>query len=357
MFSIKIFFVVFLLLVNSYLFAQEKSDIIEKIEIVGNERIDLSTIQSYVTINIGSKFDALSLNDAIKSLYSTDLFSEISFKRENGALIIIVKENPVINRIAFEGNQRIEDEDILAEIYLKPRTVFTKTKVKNDLERLRTLYRRSGRFAAKIEPKIIILDQNRLDLVFEIDEGPLTKISNIQFIGNKSFSDSKLRREMLLKEKAWWRIMSSSDRYDPDILGYDRESIRRFYVNSGFVDIDITSISSELKPERDTFHISMVINEGTRYKFGNIGGELHIDGVNPQLIKEKINIEKGKWYNAQKLDRVVSSISENIMKNGFSFVEVFPELTRKENDTIDVKFIIREGVKTYVNRINIIGND
>ncbi len=354
----KIMFLCVCFFYSNTLVANDNYEVITDIEIKGNQRLDFNTIQSYINIKIGDKFDPETLNDAFKSLFATDLFSQISFLKENTKLIVSIEENPVINRVVFEGNKRLKDDDINAEILLKPRTVFTRNRVKQDLKRLTTLYRRSGRFASKIEPKVIMLDQNRVDLVFEIEEGPLTKISNISFLGNNSYTDSRLRREILLGEHRWWKVLSSSSSYDPDILNFDQESLRRFYLNEGFVDIDINSISAELNPEKDFFYITFSINEGERYKFGDIKGEIRLEGVTSNLIRNNINIKSGQWYNAEKIDKITTDITENVRNAGFPFVEVVPNLRRKSEDSIiDINFIVKEGPKIYVERINIVGNE
>ncbi len=354
---IKLLIILNILFLHCSSFSQEEKDAIKDIRILGNQRLDYDTIQSYININIGDYFTSSSLNEAFKSLFSTDLFSSISFSKNKNTLVINVVENPVINRTAFEGNKRIDDEDIQTEIFLKPRIVFTRNKVKKDLQRLSALYRRSGRFAAKISPKVIMLDQNRVDLVFEIEEGPVTKISDINFIGNSAFTDSTLRREMLLSESRWWKVLSTSDRYDPDVLSFDQDNLRRFYINQGFVDVDIISTTAELRPEKDFFSITVSLEEGKRHKFGNIKGEIRITGIKGSLVRKSINIKKNQWYSAEKLDVDSAKITESIMASGYPFVEVVPKLTRRTEDGyIDVNFVIRDGPRAYVNRINIIGN-
>ena len=229
---------------------------ITSIEVLGTQRIDPETVISYSNLKVGDQSDPDKLDTALKILFKTGLFADVDFVKVGEKLVINVIENPVINRVAFEGNKRIESKDLELELQLKPRLVFTRTKVQQDIQRLLTLYRLSGRFAAQIVPKIIKLEQNRVNLVFEIDEGPLSKIRNISFIGNKDFSDAELSSIIHTKEYAFWRILTSTDTYDPDRLSYDRELLRRFYLNRGYVDFKVLSAVAELTPDQKDFVVT-----------------------------------------------------------------------------------------------------
>ena len=229
------------------------------IEVLGTQRIDPETVISYSNLKAGDQSDPDTLDTALKTLFKTGLFADVDFVQVGKKLVINVIENPVINRIAFEGNKRIEYADLELELQLKPRLVFTRTKVQQDVQRLLTLYRLSGRFAAQVVPKIIRRDQNRVNLVFEIDEGPLSKIRNISFIGNKNFSDSELATVINTREYAFWKILTSTDTYDPDRLSYDRELLRRFYLNKGYVDFKVLSAVAELTPDQKDFVITFFV--------------------------------------------------------------------------------------------------
>ena len=199
-------------------------DTITEIRVEGNQRIEPATIVSYMQMSAGDRFDALKVDQALKNLFATGLFADVNFSREGSVLVVRVAENPIINRLAFEGNRRIDDETLQAEVQLRPRVVYTATKVQNDAKRILDIYRRSGRFAATVEPKVIPLDQNRVDLVFEINEGEVTEVRRIDFVGNNNFSDSSLREEILTTESAWYRFFATNDTYDPDRITVDRES-------------------------------------------------------------------------------------------------------------------------------------
>ena len=259
----------------------QAQDIIAEIRVVGTQRIEPSTVMSRMALTAGEPFDAALMDRSLKALFETGLFADVTLRREGQALIVQVVENPIINRIAFEGNRRIDDEVLLAEVSLRQRVVYTRTKVQTDVQRLLDLYRISGRFAATVEPKVIQLPQNRVDLVFEITEGPLTAIRKISFIGNATFSDRTLRGVIQTVESAWYRFLTTEDRYDPDRLTFDRELLRRFYLAQGYADFRVASAVAELTPDQEAFIITFTVEEGRRYRFGKIdgGGETAADAV------------------------------------------------------------------------------
>ena len=327
------------------------------INIEGNQRIDNATIKSYLNLdNNNNDINISDLNIVFKELFSTELFSEITFNLQNNILDIKVKENPIINRVALEGNKRIKDDDILPEILLKPRDILTLNKVKNNLQKIRGIYRGNGRYAAVVKPKVIYLEQNRVDLVFEIEEGPLTKIGYIKFLGNKFFSDRKLKTEILTKESRWWKVLSAGGKFDSDLLNFDQENLKRYYANKGFVDANIETSIAELNLKRDSFFITFMVNEGERYKFGNISADVKLKGIDKSLIIDGIRFKEGSWFSSKRLDDAIVKITENIMKNGIPFISVQPKLTRKENNSIDVVFNISPSKKNYINKIIISGN-
>jgi outer membrane protein insertion porin family len=344
------FFLNILLCTNAY------CNKIMKINIQGNERIDDATIISYLDLEKNNNVDISDLNIMFKELFSTELFSEITFNLNGDILIVKVKENPVINRIALEGNKRVKDDDLLPEILLKPRDILTLNKVKNNLQKILGIYRGNGRYAAVVKPKVIYLEQNRVDLVFEIEEGPLTKIGFIKFLGNSFFSDRKLKTEILTKESRWWKVLSTGGKFDPDLLNFDQENLKRFYANKGFVDANIETSIAELNLQRDAFFITFMVNEGERYRFGNISADVKLRGVDKSLIKDGIRFKKGSWFSSKRLDDAIVKITENIMKNGIPFISVQPSLTRKQDNTIDVIFNIIPAKKNYINKIIISGN-
>ena len=330
---------------------------IEEIRIEGSQRVDPSTVQSYMRLDPGDPFDALRLDESLKALFATGLFADVTLTRQGDALIVRVVENPIINRIAFEGNTRIDDETLEIETQLRPRVVYTRTRVQQDVERLLDLYRSQGRFAATIEPKIIRLDQNRVDLVFEIDEGDTTGIKAINFIGNREFSDSSLRGEIATAETAWWRFLTSSDTYDPDRLNFDQELLRRFYLSEGYADFRVLSVVAELTPDKEDFIITFTVDEGPRYRFGTIDLASTIPNLDAEELRDFVTTEQGEWYDATEVDDTIEELTNQVGNLGYAFVDVRPETKRNTEDlVIDLNFEIQEGPRVFVERIDIEGN-
>jgi len=335
----------------------QSGSVIREIVVEGGQRIESDTVRSYLLVREGDAFDPLRVNRSLKSLFATGLFTDVTIRRRGETLIVNVTENPVINRIAFEGNDRLDDEELGAEVTLRPRIIYTRSKVQADVKRILTLYRRNGRFAAAVEPKVIQLPQNRVNLVFEISEGSLTEIRKIRFVGNREFSDGDLLDEIRTRETRWYRLFSSDDRYDPDRLTLDRELLRRFYLNEGFADFRVMSAVAELTPDRTDFFITFTIDEGQRYKFGAVDVDVTLRDLDPEAVKGLLEVATDDWYEVDAIDESVDAISESVGTLGYAFVDVRPRLNRDhENHTIDVTFEVNEGPRVFVERIDIGGN-
>ncbi len=330
---------------------------IQAIRIQGSQRIEADTVRSYLTVQPGDKFSNEALDKSLKALFATGLFADVSLRRDGDDLVIRVVENPIINRVAYEGNKKFDQKKLDDEVQLRPRTVYTRTRVQADLKRILELYRRAGRFAATVDPKIIQLSENRVDVVFEINEGKPTKIDSINFVGNKVFSNSKLQEIVSTKETHWWRFFSSADSYDPDRLTYDQELLRKFYLSQGYADFRVTSAIAELTPDRTAFIISYRIEEGERYKFGKVDVAVALKDVKPESLKPLITMKTGDWYNATQVETVVDTIGNALGDRGYAFVSTSPVLSRNgANHTIDLTLQVGEGPRVYVERINIVGN-
>lgn len=330
---------------------------IDEIVIRGAQRIEPTTVRSYLPIDPGDQFDVARLNRALKNLFDSGLFKDATLTREGDRLIVNVVENPIINRIAFEGNEALDDESLRAEVQLRPRVVYTRTKVQRDVKRLREVYRRNGHFGAKIDPKIIERDQNRVDLVFEISEGPETVIEGINFIGNEAFSDDTLRGEIATTVSVWWNFLTSADTYDPDRLTFDRELLRRFYLSEGYADFQVNSAVAELTPDGEGFVVTFTVEEGPRYRFGEVSVESKLKNLDPKKLRKQIEIESDAWYDATEVDSAVDVLTSAVGEAGFAFVDINPRVRRDTEDrTIDVTFQIEEGPKVFVERINVTGN-
>jgi outer membrane protein insertion porin family len=333
------------------------ADVIQEIRVEGTNRIEVESVLSYMLIKPGDPFDPQRMDASLKALFATGLFSDVTLRREAGALVVRVVENPVINRLAFEGNKKVKSEDLQNEVELKPRTVYTRTKVQNDVKRILEIYRATGRFAATVTPKVIPLPQNRVDLVYEINEGDVTAVRRISFIGNKVFSDSRLREVIQTEETAWWKFFTTNDTYDPDRLNFDREQLRKFYLSQGYADFRVISAVAELTPDRKEFFITFTIDEGRRYKFGKIDIVSTIPDLNADQLRSELKSKEGDWYNADLVENSINSVTTAAGTLGYAFVDVRPQVKRdREAGTIDITYEVREGPKVFVERIDITGN-
>ena len=331
--------------------------VVDEVLVQGNQRIEGDTVRSYIGVAVGDRVDSAAINDALKALYATGLFADVNIRREGNALAVGVVENPIINRLAFEGNRRIKDEALETEVQLRPRIVFTRSRVQSDVQRIVQVYRRSGRFAATVEPKVIQLPQNRVDLVFEISEGPLTEIQKITFIGNKVFQDGRLRSTISTKEARWYRIFTSADKYDPDRLNFDRELLRRHYLANGYADFRVVSAVAELSRNRADFFITITVEEGERYTFGDIDVSSDLRGVDAEFLRPLVTTGPGETYNADKVEDSIQKLTFELGRLGYAFVDVRPEIERdRESRQISVNYSVDEGPRVYVDRINIVGN-
>lgn len=333
------------------------TDRIERIQVAGNERIEVATVISYLTVRLGDPFNPALIDASLKTLFSTGLFSDVVMERDGNNLIIRVTENPVINRIVFEGNSRLDRDDLLEEAQLRPRMVYTRARVREDVQRIIELYRRSGRFAAVVEPKIIILEQNRVDLVFEITEGPKSRVSRINFVGNKVFSDRDLRGELATKEARWWKIFTSNDTYDPDRQAFDRELLRQHYLSKGYADFRVVSAVAELTPDQRDFFITFTVHEGERYRFGKISVDSKVRDLPEELFINFVRMKEGQIYNAKRIEDTVDLMTETGGLLGYAFLDVRPDIRRvRDQRILEVTFHIEESPRTYVERIEIHGN-
>lgn len=328
-----------------------------EVRVEGSQRIEPDTVRSYLSIKTGDPITPSGMDESLKKLFATGLFADVIIRQEGTAVVVRVVENPIINRIAFEGNKRVTDEILRDEIKLRPRIVYTRSRVQTDVQRIIDIYRRNGRFSATVDPKVIQLPQNRVDLVFEVSEGPITEIRHINFIGNRKFSDSRLREVIRTKETAWYRILSSDDNYDPDRLTFDRELLRRFYLSKGYADFRVVSAVAELAPDRQGFFITFSIEEGERYRFGKIDIVATLRDLSAEQLRQQIEINDGDWYNADLVEDVISELTDTVGTLGFAFVDIRPKVNRdRSGKKIDVTFQIQEGPRVYVERIDINGN-
>ncbi len=330
---------------------------IASIRVTGNQRIEEGTIRSYMLVQPGDAFDPEAVDRSLKALYATGLFADVQLRRDGSVLVVAVAENPIVNRIALEGNKKVTDEQLRPELQLRSRVVFTPALAAADRQRILDLYARRGRFAARVEPKIIPLDQNRVDVVFEIAEGDTTLISRIAFVGNKAFSESRLKEIVNSREEAWYRFMSSSDTYDPDRLQFDRELLRRFYLRQGYADVEISGASAELAPDRSSFFVTYQVNEGERYRISDTSVNVTLKDIDGDELRRKLRLSAGDWYDGDAVERDTQELSTEVQNRGYAFVDVKPRVRRDPDaKTIEIVYDVGEGPRVYVERIDIVGN-
>ncbi len=330
---------------------------ISAIKVEGNQRIEEGTIRSYMLVQPGDPFDPERIDRSLKTLFATGLFQDVSLRREGDALVVKVQENPIVNRIAFEGNRKLNDEQLRGELQLRARAVFTPQLAQADRQRLLDLYARRGRFAATVVPKVIRLDQNRVDVVFEINEGDTTLVSRIAFVGNRAFSENRLREVINSREQAFYRILSSSDQYDPEKINFDKELLRRFYLKNGFADFEVKDATAELSPDRRAFFVTFTITEGERYTVGQVSIDSKLRNLKGEELTPLLQIASGDTYDGDIVERTTQAIQDAVQNRGYAFVDVKPRIARdRAKKTVDLVFDVTEGPRVYVERIDISGN-
>jgi len=336
---------------------QPEASVIRSITVSGNQRLEAETVVSYVQLRVGEAYDRERLDEALRALYATDLFADVAIRDNQGNLTIEVRESPVVNRIVLEGNKRLKSDKITPEIRLAPRQIFSRAKARADVARIIELYRRQGRFAATVEPKIVQLEQNRVDVVYEISEGPKSGIRQINILGNEQFSDGELRGEMVTKRTGLLSFLGSGDVYDPDRLAFDQQKLRMFYLTNGYADFRVVSAVAELTSDRRDFIITYVVEEGERYKFGDVKVESAIRDFTGEALSRQLPMKSGDWYNAKLVEDTVTSLNEGAGLFGYAFADVEPNFQRdKDTKTMSVTFNVAETPRVYVERIDVNGN-
>jgi outer membrane protein insertion porin family len=337
--------------------ATPRASTIRSITVVGAERLEATTILSYIRLRVGQEYTAAAADEAIKDLSATELFANYSIRNDNGNVVINVTENPVINRIVLEGNKRLKNDKIVPEIKLAPRQIFTRSKVRADVTRILELYKRQGRFAAQVEPKLVQLPQNRVDIVFEITEGPKSKVRQINILGNEKFSDGELRGEMVTKQARLTSFFSSNTSYDPDRLAFDQQKLRQFYLTNGYADFRVVSAVAELTPDQQDFIITYVVEEGERYTFGEVKVDSQLRDFDSDAMSTQLPMKDGDFYNAKTVEDTVEQLTELAGRYGYAFADVQPRFKR-DPDTrkMNVTFVLREAPRVYVERVDINGN-
>lgn len=329
-----------------------------RVTVVGNTRVEPETIAAYIKGAPGRALSPAEVDESIKALFATGMFSDVQISQSGGRVIVKVVENPVIVRVAFEGNDVQSDEMLKGVIELQPRSVLTQAKVESDTQRILELYRRTGRYNATVEPKQIDLGKGRVDLIYQINEGPRTEVSTITFVGNKAFSNSRLSNVISTKESGLFGWFKSSDNYSPDKLNADQESLRRFYYDHGYADFRIVSATADFDRQQNSFFLTFTVDEGERYTYGDINVETSLAEVNAADLKALTLTRTGDTYSARDVDKSLEALTTAVAAKGYAFVQVRPRGDRDfAKHTIAVTYFIDEGARAYIERINIIGNN
>jgi outer membrane protein insertion porin family len=336
----------------------ESGAVIRQIRVEGNQRIDAETVTHHLTFKTGQRYDAAKADESVKALFATGLFQDARIGLEgSGVVVVRVAEAPHINRVAFEGAKDVSSDTLSKETQLKAGGHYTSGRAKADVQRILGVYRRQGYYAAQVEPKIIELDHNRIDLVFEIREGPETKVVGINFIGNASFSDAELRRAISTSESWLLDFLKPTAVYDPDRFNFDRELLRRFYLKNGFADMRVISASADADREKKGFFLTFVIEEGPRYTFGAVDVDATIRSLDAEALRKKVRGASGDIYNAEQIDKSVDALTAAATDQGEPFAQIRPRVERDPvRRTISVAYVVEQGRREYIERIDIAGN-
>ncbi len=332
--------------------------VVQNIQVTGNRRVEPETVRSYLQFTVGDVYEPYVVDASLRSLFATGLFQDVRIDKQGGTVVVAVVENPVINQVVFEGNSEVDNATLQAEVRLKPRSIYTRSAVQADAQRILDVYRRQGLFAASVEPQIIELEQNRVNLVFEITEGVATKVKGINFIGNRAFSDAQLRDIISTSAAGWFDFLQGNSVYDPDRLALDRELLRQYYLKNGYADARIISANAELDVDGSGFFLTFAIEEGELYRFGSIT----IDNGLPELDARSLNGDlltyEGAIFNASLIDKSVEALTLGVAERGYAFARVRPRAVPDiYQRTIGLTYVIDEGPRVYIERINIYGNE
>jgi outer membrane protein insertion porin family len=330
---------------------------VNSIVVEGSRRVEAETIRSYFRPGPGGRIGPEQEDEGLKALASTGLFADVRISHSGGRIVVTVVENPVINRVAFEGNKKAKDEQLTAEVQSKPRGTLSRPTVQADVQRIIEIYHRTGRFDVSVDPKIIELPNNRVDLVFEIREGDKTGIKELRFVGTKAYSSSRLKDVVKTSESNWLSFLQTTDIYDADRIEADRDLLRRFYLKHGYADVRIISAVGEYDPARKGFIVTFTIDEGAQYRVGTIEVVSNVRAIDPATLRGQLKLSEGSVYNADLVEKSVESMTIQAARHGYAFATVRPRGDRNfETKTINLAFVVEEGARAYIERINIRGN-
>src|ERR1700727_904265 len=327
------------------------------IVVQGNRRVEADTVRSYFKVGPGERLDAAKIDAALKALYASGLFDDVHITQAGGHIVVTVVESPVINRLAFEGNHRMKDEQLQEEIQSKARDSLSRPRVQADTQRIIDVYHRNGRFDVTVTPPILHRPNNRVDLIFVVNEGEKTGVKEINFVGNKAYSSWRLKEVIKTAQSNFLSFLQTTDVYDPDRMEADCDLIRRFYLKHGFADVQVVSAVAEYDPGKKGFLITFTIEEGPLYHFGTADVQSNVRAIDSQSLRSVLRMRAGDIYNGEAIEKTVEDVTIEVSRRGYPFVTVRPRGDRNpQTRTINVAFVVDEGVRAYIERINIHGN-
>ncbi|MBQ8473802.1 MAG: outer membrane protein assembly factor BamA [Alphaproteobacteria bacterium] len=330
---------------------------VSRIDVTGNKRMDAESVRILANVKIGDNVGTQRANEIAKKLQSSGYFSKIDVRMSGNVLKINIAEAPIINMVTVEGNDEISTDDLKKEIKTKERASYDESTIGGDVQRMLTVYQRKGFFGTKIEPQKIELDDNRVNVVYEITEGHPTWITDIKFEGNKKFSDRTLRGEILSREHAWWRFMTQFDTFDEDRIQYDAQMLRQFYLRNGYIDFNVTDTNGTFTPDREYYSVVFTVNEGDKYEYGKISIDNPFDDVPDDVLNDVLVVKTGDVYNVDAVEETLVKLRSRVADYGYAFINVEPIPTKNAKDkTIDLNFKIQKTNRIYLNTINILGN-
>ena len=331
--------------------------IVRQIVVEGNQRVEYDTVLSYLQFQVGQDASAEKIDESVKVLFQTGLFSDVQINQRNGTLVINVVENPLINQVNFEGNTALDDKALQKEVEVRERMIFTRAQAQSDTQRVLALYQKAGYYNVNVAPKVIRLQDNRVNLVFEINEQGKTTIRAINFSGNEAFSSSALRSVMATKEHTWWNYFQRNDTYDPDRLEYDKELIRRYYLKHGFADIEIISADAQLSDNGEHFDVNITLSEGPHYTIADVAVDIGSSNLDPDRLRDVVKTGVGDSYDATKVDKTVENLTLEASRQGYVFARVEPKVDRNTSaGSLNLSYTVTEGTRAYIERIEITGN-
>ncbi|NQX79807.1 MAG: outer membrane protein assembly factor BamA, partial [Hyphomicrobiaceae bacterium] len=331
--------------------------VIRRIEVNGNRRVEPATVRSYLDFTTGQSYDDALVNSSLRNLFATGLFADVTIFLQGMTVVINVVENPIVNKVAFEGNAELDTSTLNSEVRLKSRAVYTRARALADAQRIVEIYRRQGHFSAVVNPQLVDLGDSRVNVIFEINEGNTTKVKSINFIGNKAFSDSQLRDIISTTQSSWLDYLTSGGIYDPERMKLDRELIRQYYLKNGYADARVVSANAELAPDASGFFLTFTVDEGAVYKFGEVRVQNALPELQSKTLEGSILTLSDDIYNVGNIDKTVEKLTLATAKQGFAFARVRPRTSRNTaSRKINLTYVIDEGDRVYIERINITGN-